>query len=246
MTCLAFFSDHPSRWYDPLVAALTAHDLNLHLHPVEAEGEIEAALAGLRPLGFSGALVESAVQQARIPALVGRREPEVEASGRADALRVQWGSLTAGFLFPEAARRAMEQAGFAGARILWMGPAVPDLASVVRGMRTVHAYASTPTAGEGLLAQLPAPQRGRVVLGPQQAEALGAEVDVVVYAGGPLPMSVLQPYHGFFAFAEPPLQDAYLAVEQVVSPDYFRQVYLSRLLAWVADVDLPPDAFALG
>lgn len=246
MTCLSLWTNRKSRWYDPLTAALTAHDLPYQVHPANPAGAHEAALAGLEPLGFAGAFIEDAGAQAGLAGLVARKEPEAERAGRVDALRVRWEVPTAGYLFPEAVRQAMRLAGFEGARVLWVGPAVPGLDAALRGMRTVHAYVSSPAEGERMLAELPAPQRGHALLELATASALASEIDVIVYAGGAFPSSVLQPYHGLFALVEPPSQEVYLVAEQVVSPDFFLQVYLSRLLAWVTDVDLPPEAFALG
>lgn len=245
MNCLALFTPPQSRWYDALVSAVHGHDLPLQILPSSPGSEAAQATLGLAPLGFAGALVEDEGAQSAVREAAPRLEAEAEEAGRVDALKVQFGAATGSYLWPEAVRTAIEHAGFAGARVLWVGEARPGLRGALRTVRTVHVWQAAPSAGEAFLQQLPAPQRGRVLLAQAQVEAMAAEVDLVVYAGGRLPLAVLQPYHGLFALEEPPVQDAYLAVDQVISPDYFLQVYLSRLLTWTAGVDLPPEAFAL-
>ena len=245
MNLLSLFAPAGSRWHDPLLTAVHGHDLPWQLAPVQPGAAVAAAVAGLAPLGFAGALVEDATLQEAVYAAAPRREAEAEEAGRADALKVSFGAPTASYVWPEAVRTALVQAGFEGARLLWAGPALPGLRSALRSVLKVHVWQANPSAGEAFLGRLPAPQRGKVLLSEAQVEAMAAEVDLVVYAGGALPVRILQPYHGLFALQEPPLQDAYLVVDQVVSPDYFLQVYLSRLLAWVAELDLPPEAFAL-
>jgi len=245
VTCLALFTPSESRWHDALVSAVHGHDLPLQILRSDPGGEIPQAVSGLAPLSLAGALVEGRDAQIASYDAAPRREVEAEEAGRVDALKVQFGAVTGNYLWPEAMRTAIEHAGFSGARVLWLGDAAPGLRDALRTVRTVHVWQSSPTAGEAILQLLPAPQRGRVLLNQAQVEAMMVEVDLVVYAGGGLPLGILQPYHGLFALREPPLQDAYLAVEQVISPGYFLQVYLSRLLTWVAEIDLPPDAFAL-
>jgi len=245
MNLVALFAAAQSRWHDALVSAVHGHDLPLFVQSAQPGTALSEAVAGLAPLGFGGALVEDSAAQGAAFEAVPRREAEAEEAARVDAVKVQFGAATGSFLLPEAVRFAIEHAGFTGARILWVGPPLPGLRSALRTARTVHVWQSSPSEGEAVLGRLPQPQRGRVALSQAQVEALAHEVDLILYAGGGLPLRVLQPYHGLFALKEPPLQDAYLAVDQVISPDYFLQVYLSRLLAWVAEVDLPPDAFAL-
>ncbi|WP_457634036.1 hypothetical protein [Oceanithermus desulfurans] len=245
MNLVALFAAAQSRWHDALVSAVHGHDLPLYVQSAQPGPALAEAVAGLAPLGFAGAFVEDPAAQAGVFEAVARREAEAEEAGRVDAVKVQFGATTGSFLWPEAVRFATEQAGFTGARFLWVGPPLPGLRSALRTARTVHVWQASPSEGEAVLGRLPQPQRGRVALSQAQVEALAHEVDLILYAGGGLPLRVLQPYHGLFALKEPPLQDAYLAVDQVISPDYFLQVYLSRLMVWVAEVDLPPDAFAL-
>lgn len=245
MNLVALFASAESRWHDALVSAVSNHDLPISIQTARTGSSTSEAVAGLAPLGFAGALVEDPATQQQVYAATPRREVEAEEAARVDALKVQFGTTTGTFIWPNAVRLAIEQAGFAGARVLLAGPQPQALRSALRGARTVHVWRTSPSEGEAVLAALPQPQRGRVLLSQDQVEAIAPEVDLILYTGGGLPVRILQPYHGLFALKEPPLQDAYLAVDQVISPDYFLQLYLSRLLAWVAEVDLPPEAFAL-
>ncbi len=242
MDYVALFTGNDSRWYPQLVTALSVHQVPLQVINAPVGGRVAEAIAGLAPLGFSGALVEEPRLQREAAEKLNRLELEAAEAGVVDALRVQFGEVQGHLLLPAAVRLAMEQTGFNGARVLWLGPAQPGMREALRLASKVHVMRPTPLEAEDLLNTLPPPQRGNAVFDKTQAQALAGEVDLVMYNGGPLPLALLQPYHGLFAFEEPQ-QDAYMVVDQVISPAYFRQLYLSRLLGWVSGVDLPPEDF---
>jgi len=242
MDYVALFSGNGSRWFAPILAALAVHEVPLQVIPAPVAGRLQAALDGLQPLGFAGALIEDEAYQSAAAENVSRLEVEAREAAKVDSVRVQFGELQGNYLLPAAVKQAMEQSGFTGARVLWLGPPLAGLRDALRLAMKVHVMSASPLDGEAFLERLSPRQRGRVVLDKPQAQALAGEVDLVFYNGGPLPLTLLQPYHGLFAFKEPQ-QDAYMIVDQVVSPAYFRQLYLSRLLGWVSGVDLPPEDF---
>ncbi|WP_457629945.1 hypothetical protein [Oceanithermus sp.] len=242
MEYVSLFSAGSSRWLAPALAALAVHEVPLQLVPAPVAGRLPAALEGLVPLGFAGALIEDEGYQTAAAGLVGRLEVEAREAGAVDAVRSRFGELEGNYLLPLAVKQAMEQSGFAGARVLWLGPPLRGLRDALRLASSVHVLRGSPLEGESFLEMLAPPQRGLALTDKSQAQALAGEVDLVVYNGGALPLALLQPYHGLFAFREPQ-QDAYMIVDQVISPGYFRQLYLSRLLGWVSGVDLPPEDF---
>ena len=242
MEHIAIFSGNESRWLAPLLAALAVHEQPMQVISAPVGGRLDEALAGLAPLGFTGVLIEDEGYQRAAADKIGRLEVEAREAGIVDVAKVQFGELQGNYLLPKVVKQAMEQSGFAGARVLWLGPALPGLRDALRLATKVHVMSSGPVEGEAFLEKLSPRQRGLAVLDKTQAQALASEVDLVFYNGGPLPLSLLQPYHGLFAFKEPQ-QDAYMIVDQVISPVYFRQLYLSRLLGWVSGVDLPPEDF---
>jgi len=242
MDYIALFSGNGGRWIAPVLAALAIHELPIQVIPAPVGGRLREAIEGLPPLGFAGALIEDEAYQAAACEKITRLEVEARETGRVDAIKVQFGELQGNYLLPATVKQAMEQSGFTGARVLWLGPAIPGLRDALRLAMKVHVLSGSPIEGEAFLEKLPPRQRGHTVLDKAQAQALASEVDLVFYNGGSLPLSLLQPYHGLFAFKEPQ-QDAYMIVDQVVSPRYFRQFYLSRLLGWISGVDLPPEDF---
>ena len=242
MEYIALFSGNDSHWLAPMLAAVTVHEQPLQIIPAPVGNQLGEALAGLFPLGFAGALIESANFQRATAEKLSRLEVEAREAGMVDVAKVQFGELQGNYLLPKVVQQAMDQSGFAGARLLWLGPVFPGLRDALRLATKVHIMAKGPVEGESVLEKLAPRQRGRVLLDKTQAEAIASEIDLIVYNGGQLPLPLLQPYHGLFAFKEPQ-QDAYMIVDQVISPAYFRQLYLSRLLGWVSGIDLPPEDF---
>ncbi len=240
--CIALMSEGGSRWNASLRAALALHDLHLQILDSFPSERLHEALYGLYPLGLAGALIEGEGLQKRAMEELPRVEAEAREASMVDAVKVQFREAQGTFIFPDAARSLLENSGYRGGRILWVGRAVPGLRTLLRTASKVSVMQPNLPSAEAFLQQLPAPQRGQAVTAGAAAEALASEVDLVVYNGGVLPMSLLQPYHGLFAFVEPQ-QDAYLIVDQAISPDYFRRYYLSRLLYWVSGIDLPPEDF---
>ncbi|WP_457638486.1 hypothetical protein [Oceanithermus sp.] len=242
MNYVALFAAKDSRWLARALAALSVHEVPLQVIPSPVDGRLREALAGLQPLGFSGALIEDEAYQREAVENLTRLEVEARDAGRVDAVRVQFGETQGNYLLPVAVKQVMEQSGYAGARVFWLGPPLPGIRDALRLAMKVHVKSASPPEGEAFMEKLSPRQRGHVVFDDSQALALAGEVDLVIYNGGLLPLALLQPYHGLFAFKEPQ-QDAYMIVDQVISPAYFQQFYLSRLLGWVAGVDLPPEDF---
>jgi len=242
MEYVSLFSANNSRWLAPLLAALAVHEVPLQVIPAPIANRLPAALGGLQPLGFSGALIEDPGYQTQAAGEIVRLEMEAREAGVVDAVKVQFGELQGNYLLPVVIKQAMEQSGFAGARVLWLGNPLPGLRDALRLAMKVHVMSENPVSGEAFLQQLSPRQRGYAVLDKPQAHALASQVDLIFYNGGSLPLSLLQPYHGLFALKEPQ-QDAYMAVDQVISPEYFRKLYLSQLLGWVTGLELPPEDF---
>jgi hypothetical protein len=55
--------------------------------------------------------------------------------------------------------------------------------------------------GDSFLARLPERARGYVALRPEEVGALALKADLVIFAGGRLPLDVLQPFHALLALA---------------------------------------------
>ncbi|AEB12046.1 hypothetical protein [Marinithermus hydrothermalis] len=244
MKPIVVLTEGESQYYAPLLGALTQHDAPYHVH-LAAPGEgLAAALAGLKPLGYAGAVLEGARLEREATRLVARLEPEAREAGRVDLVVPEWAGLRGAYLKPQALARLLEAHGFVGARVLWVGAVRPELRLALRGVRLVHAVVENFPEGEALLAALPGPQRGRVAVDETRGAALAREADVVIYGGGRFPLAVLEPYHTFIAL-EPPPRDAYALVANSFAPAAWRQVHLSLLVEHLTGYALPPEAFHL-
>lgn len=223
----------------PLIATLAVQGGNVHA--ATPGKELKEALFGLCPLGFLGAWVEEelAAEAARVLALL---EPEAREAGRVDAVACGYSGPEGLFLAPRALARLFERRVFPGARVVWIGPKRPELAPGLKGVAEVSLYGGHPREGEEFLDRLPPPVRGPHVFYPHELRPLAQRADLVVFAGGNLPLEVLQPYHTVLALAELP-RAAYTLVERVIPPEAFLAERLSLFSEEVLKLPLPPEAF---
>jgi len=224
----------------PLLAALSAHGgIVVASQPGHA---LREAMLGLCPLGFAGAWVEGEELEARAAGVLAELEPEVRLARRADAAACGYAGARGLFLAPRALGRLFEREIFPGSRVLWLGRPRPELAAGLRGVARVDVAARLPGEGEALLAALPEAIRGELALRPEAVRALAARADLLLFAGGELPLEVLLPYHTVLALA--PLPKAALqAVERVIEPERFRAERLSLFVEEALGLELPPQAF---
>jgi hypothetical protein len=226
-----------------------SHKLPLQVHLVEARKNLEAALQGLGPLGFVGAILEDSELQALAANLAGALEPEAEQSKRADLVipesrvRDQGHGLRGYYFAPVALANLLRRYAFEE-RLLWAGNPRPDLVQGLRVVSKVSVLSRTFPEGEGFLARMPKPQHGLVAVGDAQAEALAQQCDVILYGGGPLPLSAVQPYHKLIALEAPP-KEVLRLMGEYVGPEEFRSHYLATLVDALGH-SLPPDAFGEG
>lgn len=241
MKLVAVLHQGLTRFHSPLVSAVINYKLPLIIHPAEPKAGLEAALLGLGPLSLSGAIVEDAVLQASAAQIVKTLEAEAQSAGRADLVIPERAGLRGYFLEPLALGNLLVRYAY-GDKALWIGPGRPELASGLRGVSKVSVFAKTYPEGDNFLGRIPGPQRGHVVVGDSQAEAVARQVDTVIFAGGSLPLSLLQPYHTLVGL-EPPSKDIFPLIGQYLGPDELLRFHLSALLDVLGHA-LPPEAFA--
>jgi len=237
---LAYLHDGEAPFLAPLIAALSPQGVPvLAARPGAA---LSDALRGLCPLGFAGAWVEGEELGKRALSETAQREPEARLAGRVDAVACGFAGPRGLFLAPAALGRVFDRHVYPGARLLWVGAPQPELAPGLRGAGEVSVYAATPAEGEAFLAALPEGLRGRVAVRPDEARALAAEADLLLYAGGRLPAEVLFPYHTVLALLPPP-RSVYQAVERVLEPEFFWAERLALFVQETLGLSLPPEAF---
>ena len=240
MKPLAYLHAGEAPFLAPLIGALSSHGV-----PVVAAqpgAALADALRGLCPLGFAGAWIEGEALAAQAREVLGQLELEARMAGRADAAVCGFAGPRGLFLAPRALARVFDRQVYPGVRLLWVGDPRPELAPGLRGAREVSIYAPTPAEGEAFLAALPEALRGQVAVRPDEARALASQADLLVYAGGALPLELLFPYHSVLALSPVP-RSVYQAVERVLEPEYF---HAERLLLFVEEtlgLTLPPEAF---
>jgi len=240
MKALAYLYQEEPRHYAGLLAGLAPQDAMV---VVADPGErIEAALAGLCPLGFAGALVDGDDLSRRAVAGTAALEPEARAAGRVDALVCDWSGPRGLYLAPLAVAQLLAGTGYPGLRALWIGRPRPELAPGLRGIGRVDVAVGLPADGEAFLAQLSPVVRGDVAVRPDEVRAVAARADLLIYAGGKLPLEALAPYHTLLALAPVPPEAADL-VEAVLGPEHYRAEWLSLAVREILGINLPADAF---
>ncbi len=231
-----------SRWYPPLLAASLSLDLPLFVYPSQVGTGLEAALRGLWPLGFRAAAIEDPGLQALALDLVDHLEAEATQARRID-LVVPEPSGTRGFYQEPLALAHLIRRYALGDQALWLGPLRPELALGLRGLSKVSLLAQSFAQGEGFLRLLPSPQRGVVAVSEAQAAGVARQADLVLYLGGSLPLSLLQPYHRVIALKPLPAETL-RQIGEYVPPEEFQRFHLSALLEPLGYA-LPPETFTL-
>ncbi|GGM98219.1 hypothetical protein GCM10007092_10020 [Thermus composti] len=183
--------------FDRLVAEVARMRLPLFPYPLEAE-DPWALLPCLRPLGFAGMVLAEGLP----PGEGVRLEAEAEAAGLVDLLAVGPGGVLGQFTEGLALERFLS-AHLSGAKALWVGPLRLALAPFLRPLAQVSLLAPSFAEGDRFLARLPSPARGHVALRPEEARALSLRVDLLLYAGGRLPLDLLHPFHALLALVPP-------------------------------------------
>jgi hypothetical protein len=236
---LALIHQRPSQWQLVTEAALHGLDLPLALHPAQPGGWLPQALAGLAPLGFVGALIEEPEFQREAAGLVQHHETEVRQGGRTDLVVVERTGLRAYYMEPLALAALLDEF-FLGQNLLWMGPPRLELVQGLRSVRSVAVATPLPMEAESMMARVPAAQRGSHGILAQSA-GLSRMADVVVYAGGSLPLEALQPYHTLLALQAPP-REALRLVGQYLGPEELPARRLSLALE-VLGYRVAPERF---
>ncbi len=239
MRALACFAPGDGGGARALIEALRPREVCVL--PVRPE-QGEKALSGLCPLGFAGAWVGDGDWALALAQSLSRLEPEAREAGRVDALFCEWAGLRGAYLAPGALEALLSEIGFAGLRALWVGPGTPGLAAGLRSVGRLDVLSPDLPAGEALARALPPAQRGRVVPGVPEARALARTVDVVIYAGGRLPLEILAPYHVLLALA-PLANEASAYVERVVGPERFLGHRLAAFVREALGIDLSVEDF---
>lgn len=237
---LAVLHQGQSRWYQLLLSAVLNHDLPLFVYESQPGTDLESALQALKPLGMTGVVLED--QRLQNLALDGVQSLEAEAqqARRVDLVIPESSGPRGYFLEPLALTNLLRRYVF-GDRAVWVGQPRPDLAQGLRGLSKVSVLSKNFPEGENFLGLLPAPQRGVVGVALAQAEVVARQADLVIYAGGTLPLAMLQPYHTLLAL-RPVAADALRLVGEYIAPDELERFHLSVLLEALGH-PLPPEAF---
>ncbi len=231
-----------SRWYQPLLTASLHHNLPLFVYASEPGINLEAALMALKPLGFRGAVLEDPGLQALALDAVQNLEPEALQARRVDLVLPEVTGTRGFYLECVALANLIRRYAF-GDRALWLGPIRPELAQGLRGLTKVSVLSRSFPEGEGFLELLPAPQRGVVAAAEVQATVVARQADAILYAGGNLPLALLQPYHSVIALKPLP-SEALRLIGEYVPPEEFLKFHLAALLETLGFA-LPPETFAV-
>jgi len=239
---LAVLHQGQSRWYQPLLTASLHHNLPLFVYASQPGINLEAALAGLQPLNFRGAVVEDPGMQAMVLDAVQNLEAEAERARRVDLVVPEVTGTRGFYLEPIALANLIRRYAFSD-KALWLGPVRSELAQGLRGLTKVSVLSRSFPEGESFLELLPVPQRGVVAVAEVQATVVARQADLIVYTGGSLPVALLQPYHNVIALKPLPAE-ALRLVGQYVAPEVFQKFHLAALLEPMG-YTLPPEAFTV-
>lgn len=192
---LVFLYRKPSPLFDRLLAEVAAARLPLFPYPVEGEDPWKV-LPCLAPLGLAGMVLAEAT-----PPQEGLRlEPEAQAAGLVDLVVPGVGGAVGQYTEGVALERFLAL-HFPGAKGLWLGPLRPSLAPFLRPLGQVSLAAESFAQGDSFLARLPERARGHVALRREEVGALSLQADLLLYAGGRLPLEHLQAFHALLALA---------------------------------------------
>lgn len=231
-----------SRWFQPLLAAITSHDLPLFAYAIQPGSDLEPVVAALKPLNFAGALVEDPGLQVLALDTVANLEGEANQARRVDAIVPESHGPRGYYLEPIALAQLLRRYAF-GERGVWIGPTRSEMAQGLRNLSKISVVSKNFPEGEGFLSLLPAPQRGVVGVAEVQSEVVARQADLVIYAGGNLPLGVLQPYHTLLALKPVP-SEALRLIGEYIPPEEFQRFYLAAFMEAIGHV-LPPEAFTL-
>jgi hypothetical protein len=187
-------------------------------------------------------VLEDPALQARAAAHLAHLEPEAAQARRVDLVVPEPTGSRGFYQGPIALARLIGRYAL-GDKALWVGPLSPELALGLRGLSAVSVVGPSFPEGEAFLQQLPSPQRGVVAVSEPQAQAVARQADLLIYAGGPLPLGLIQPYHRVLAL-RPLSPEALLRVGECFPPELWQRFWLSALLEPLG-YTLPPEAFVL-
>jgi len=239
---LAVLHQGHSRWFQPLLTASLLHKLPLFVYASQPGTNLEAALSALQPLDFRGAVIEDPGLQALASDAVENLEAEAEQARRVDLVVPEVTGTRGFYLEPIALASLIRRYAF-GDNALWLGPTRSELAQGLRGLSRVSVVSRSFPEGESFLERLPAPQRGLVAVAETQVTVVARQADLILYAGGNLPLALLQPYHSILALRPLPAE-ALRLIGRYVPPEEFQRFYLAALLEPLGYA-LPPETFAL-
>lgn len=238
---LAVLHQGQSRWYSPLLGAALGHNLPLFVYEAQPGANLEAALEGLGALGLAGAVLEDPSQQSFALDMLQNLEAEAAQARRVDLIVPESTGPRGYYLEPLALANLLRRYAF-GDRAVWIGPSRPDLAQGLRGLSKISVLSRNFPEGENFLGLLPLPQRGVVGVAENQSEVVARQADLVIYAGGNLPLMMLQPYHTLLAL-KPPASEVLRLVGEYIPPEELERFHLSVILEALGH-PLPPEAFA--
>jgi hypothetical protein len=242
-TCpLVVLHQGQSRWFEPLLTASLQHHLPLFVYPSQPGTNLEAALMALQPLGFRGAVVEDPGLQALALNALQNLEPEAQAARRIDLVLPEVTGTRGFYQEPIALANLIRRYAF-GDKALWIGPTCFGLAQGLRGLSKVSVLSRSFSEGESFLELLPVPQRGVVAVAEVQATVAARQADLILYAGGSLPLALLQPYHSVIALKPLPLE-AQRLIGEYVPPEELQKFHLAALLEPLGYA-LPPETFTI-
>lgn len=239
---LAVLHQGQSCWYQPILTASLHHNLPLFVYASQPGINLEAALSALQPLNFRGAVIEDAGLQALALDAVQNLEAEAEQARRVDLVIPEVTGTRGYYLEPIALANLIRRYAF-GDKALWLGPIRSELAQGLRGLTKVSVLSRSFPEGESFLELLPAPQRGVVAAAEAQATVVARQADMILYAGGNLPLALLQPYHSVLALKPLP-SEALRLIGEYVPPEEFQKFHLAALLEPLGYA-LPPETFAV-
>lgn len=239
---LAVLHQGQSRWYKPLLAVSLRHNLPLFVYTCQPGINLEVALAALQPLNLQGAVLEDPGLQALALDAVQNLETEAFQARRVDLVLPEPAGTRGYYLEPIALASLMRRYAF-GDRALWLGPIRPELAQGLRSLTKVSVLSRSFPEGESFLELLPIPQRGVVAVTEAQAAVVARQADLILYSGGNLPLTLLQPYHRVIALKPLP-PEAMRQISGLVAPEEFQKFHLAALLEPLGFA-LPPETFTV-
>ena len=239
---LVLLHQGPSRWIQPLLTAVEQHQLPLFIYNAQPGSDLSAVFNALKPLNFVGAIIEDPGLQAVALDGVAHLEAEAQTARRVDVVVPENLGPRGYYLEPIALASLLRRYAF-GERAVWVGPARAEMTQGLRYLSKVSVLSRNFPEGEGFLSLIPAPQRGVVGVAEVQSEVVARQADLIIYAGGTLPLNLLQPFHTLLALKPVPAE-ALRLIGEYISPEEFQKFYLAALLEPLG-FPLPPETFSV-